>query len=70
MTGSLSGSGTGGAFGRPFFYFGNKFLMRHGHGSSSFTGIPTPEHERRVHVLHNLIHVAVAILARILEQLA
>ena len=45
-----------------------KFIPRNANGSAAFAGIPAPLHQRRFHMLHNLVNVAAAILGRIFRS--
>jgi hypothetical protein len=45
-------------------------MLRHRHRSAALPRIPTPEHEWRAHMLHNLLNRTVSVLLWVLEQFA
>ena len=54
--------------GSPRFYFCQKLVLRHRNGIAPFTGMPAPEHQRRIHMPHNSIDRAMSIARRVFKQ--
>jgi hypothetical protein len=54
----------------PILHAGLKFTQLHGYRGTAVARIPSPEHQRRRHVLDDLLDAAMSVLLRILEQLA
>jgi hypothetical protein len=54
----------------PIPHVGLKLAQFHGHGRTALAGIPSPEHQRRRHVLDDLLDAPMPILPRVLKQLA
>ena len=71
MFGGHSGAcahGTRRSFGSPFLDFRKELMLRHGDWSAAVARRPTPEYERRVHMLHNLLGRTMTVLLGIFEQ--
>ena len=62
-------SGTGRAARSPIFYPGQEYIQFQGYGRAAFSGIPSPKHERRGHVLDDPLTTSVSVLRRVLKQL-
>ena len=56
--------------GGPVPYPGLKITQFHRYRRTAFARVPAPEHQRRRHVLDDLLDAAMSVLLRILEQLA
>jgi hypothetical protein len=62
--------GTGRSLCGPISHMGLKLTQFHGYGRAALAGIPSPKHQRRRHVLDDLLDATMAVLPWILQQLA